>query len=207
MATLKNQMGHTRIKICHPLSLNIRNTIGTKRLNSISQDSLVHAPAGLDEPHYQFTDLFNEGLSGILTEQGEGWFYKRNLGEGRFEQAKLVSPKPSFTGIGSQLQLMDLDADGSKQLVNMNTEPKGYFELSDKEEWQTFRTFENLPNINLRDANARMVDLNGDGKPEILITEDHVFTWYESTGRKGFESSRKISKPFDEEAGPYVVFC
>jgi hypothetical protein len=96
----------------------------------------------LDEPNYQFVDLFNEGLSGILTEQGEGWFYKRNLGGGRCEPAKPVTPKPSFSGLGSQLQILDLDADGSKQLVNMNHEPKGYFELSDTEEWQAFRPFE-----------------------------------------------------------------
>ncbi|PRT40157.1 SpvB/TcaC N-terminal domain-containing protein [Bacillus wiedmannii] len=176
-------------------------------VKSISADSMLHIPMGLDEPIYQFTDLFNEGLSGILTEQGEGWFYKRNLGDGKFEQAKLVSPKPSFVGLGSRLQLMDLDADGSKQLVNMNSEPKGYFELSDKAEWQVFRTFDNLPNINMGDSNLRMVDLNGDGKPDVLITEDYVFTWYESAGRDGFESSNKTSKPFDEEAGPYIVFA
>ena len=34
------------------------------------------------------------------------------------------------------------------------------------------------------DPNARMIDLNGDGKPEVLITEDNVFTWYESSGEK-----------------------
>jgi hypothetical protein len=67
---------------------------------------------------------------------------KRNLGGGRFEPAKPVTPKPSFSGLGSQLQILDLDADGSKQLVNMNHEPKGYFELSDTEEWQAFRPFE-----------------------------------------------------------------
>lgn len=178
-----------------------------KDVKSISPDALVHAPAGLDEPQYQFTDLFNEGLSGILTEQGEGWFYKHNLGDGKFEQAKLVSPKPSFTGIGSLLQLMDLDADGCKQIVCLNNQPKGYFELSDEEEWLAFRSFKNLPNINMGDSNARMIDLNGDGKPEVLITEDNVFTWYESAGREGFTQAYKTAQSFDEEKGPHLVFA
>ncbi|MEH7275210.1 SpvB/TcaC N-terminal domain-containing protein [Neobacillus vireti] len=178
-----------------------------KDVKSISPDSLIHAPAGLDEQLYQFIDLFSEGLSGILTEQGEGWYYKRNLGDGNFEQAKLVSPKPSFAGVGTRLQLVDLDADGSKQLVNFHEEPKGYFELTEQEEWQAFRNFDNLPIINFGDANVRMIDLNGDGKPEVLITEDHVFTWYESKGREGFESFHRIYYPFDEEAGPYLVFA
>jgi RHS repeat-associated protein len=177
-----------------------------KDIKSISPDALVHAPAGLDEPLYQFTDLFNEGLSGILSEQANGWYYKHNLGDGKFEQAKLVSPKPSFAGLGSRMQLLDLDADGGKQLVSLNTEPKGYFELSDEDEWQAFRTFKNLPNIDMQDANTRLLDLNGDGKPEVVITEDHVFTWYESAGREGFESVHQTLKPFDEEAGPHIVF-
>lgn len=178
-----------------------------KDIKFISQNYLVHTSPELDELQYEFTDLFNEGLSGILTKQGEGWFYKHNLGDGRFEEAKPVSPKPSFAGIGSRLQLMDLDADGSKQLVNLNNEPKGYFELNDEEEWQAFRSFENLPNINMGDSNARMIDLNGDGKPEVLITEDNIFTWYESTGRKGFTQAYKTAKSFDEEKGPHLVFA
>lgn len=178
-----------------------------KDIKTISTDALVHAPAGLDESLYQFTDLFNEGLSGILTEQANGWYYKHNLGNGEFEQAKLVTPKPSFAGLGGQLQLSDLDADGGKQLVSYGTEPKGYFELNDENEWEPFRVFDGLPNINLNDANTRMLDLNGDGKPEVLITEDNVFTWYESVGRKGFTQSYKTPKAFDEEKGPHVVFA
>ena len=178
-----------------------------KDIKFVSQDDLYHTPPGLDEQQHQFTDLFNEGLSGILTKQGEGWFYRHNLGDGRFEEAKPVSPKPSFAGIGSRLQLMDLDADGSKQLVNLNNEPKGYFELNDEEEWQAFRSFENLPNINMGDSNARMIDLTGDGKPEVLITEDNIFTWYESTGRKGFTQAYKTAQSFDEEKGPHLVFA
>jgi len=181
--------------------------VWNKDVKAIAAEDLVHAPIGLDDSEYQFTDLFNEGLSGILTEQGGGLFYKHNLGNGKFAQAKLVSPKPSFAGLGSQLQLMDLDADGRKQLVNLNIQPKGYFELSDNEEWQAFRSFEHLPNINIGDTNARMLDLNGDGKPEVLLTEDYAFTWYESEGRKGFSAARKSEKPVDEEAGPHIVFA
>ncbi len=91
-----------------------------KDVKSISPDALVHAPAGLDELLYQFTDLFSEGLSGILTEQADGWYYKHNLGDGKFEQAKLVTPKPSFAGLGRQLQLADLDADGGKRKRQIN---------------------------------------------------------------------------------------
>ena len=88
-----------------PMEFEYQKHEWNKEVKTISSDDLVHAPAGLDEQQYQFTDLFNEGLSGILTEQASGWYYKHNLGDGKFEQAKLVSPKPSFAGLGGQLQL------------------------------------------------------------------------------------------------------
>lgn len=175
-------------------------------VKQVAADDLIHAPAGLDEQQYQFTDLFNEGLSGILTEQADGWYYKHNLGGGHFEQAKLVSPKPAFTGLGGTLQLVDLDADGGKQLASMNTEPKGYFELNDDNEWQPYQYFAQLPNINVSDPNTRMLDLNGDGLADILISEDDVFTWYASEGRKGYAAARRSAKALDEEQGPVMVF-
>ena len=204
---IKQNNGTYTHKDLPPTEFDYQKHDWNREVKSISPDDLVHAPAGLDETQYQFTDLFNEGLPGILTEQGSGWYYKHNLGGGHFQQAQLVSPKPSFAGLGSQLQLMDLDADGGKQLVSLYGEPKGYFELSDEEEWEMFRSFEHLPNINLRDANTRMLDLDGDGKPEAVITEDQVFTWYQSAGRKGFTNRRQTGKSFDEETGPHIVFA
>lgn len=190
-----------------PVEFEYRNQEWNKDIKSISQAELVHRPAGLDGSRYQFIDLYNEGLSGMLTEHGQGWYYQRNLGQGRFTVAEPVSCKPSFAGIGSCLQVMDLDGDGCKQLVNLCQEPKGYFELNHEEGWQAFRSFESLPNINIGDANVRLIDLNGDGKSEFLVSEDNVFTWYESTGRKGFTQARKASKTFDEERDPQLVFA
>ena len=63
-------------------------------------------PEGLSSP-YQFTDLYNEGIAGILSEQSEGWYYNSNLGEGVFTPAGLVSPKPSLTGLTERRPAID----------------------------------------------------------------------------------------------------
>ncbi|MBK9492745.1 MAG: hypothetical protein IPO07_31195 [Haliscomenobacter sp.] len=159
-------------------------------------------------------DLYNEGISGILTEQGNGWFYKENLGDGHFTVAKPVIPKPSFLGIASGvLQLQDLEADGRKQVVINSSGLNGYFELKEDAgsegsgNWENFRTFEQIPNVNLRDPNTRLLDLNGDGQPEIVITEENVFTWYPSAGTLGYDAPELAPKPFGEEQGPAIVFA
>lgn len=204
---IKKPDGSYSHKKLPPMEFEYQRHDWNSEVKTISTEDLIHAPVGFDDQQYQFTDLFNEGLSGILTEQANGWYYKQNLGEGKFEQAQLVSPKPSFTGLGSQLQLADLDADGGKQLVSFGAEPRGFFELDDDNEWHGFRSFKALPNIDFGDSNTRMLDLNGDGKPEVVILEDNVFTWYASEGRSGFSAAEKTPKPFDEEEGPHVVFA
>ena len=189
------------------LEFEYQKQVWNSEVKSISADALVHAPVGFDDQQYQFTDLFGEGLSGLLSEQAGGWYYKHNMGDGNFEQAKLVSPKPSFAGLGGVLQLADLDADGGKQLVSYNTEPKGYFELDDENEWEGFKSFKTLPVVDFGDPNTRMLDLNGDGLPEVVISEEKAFTWYPSVGRNGFSAAQKSFKPVDEEAGPHIVFA
>jgi RHS repeat-associated protein len=177
-----------------------------KEVSVVDPESLANAPAGLDDRQYQFTDLFNEGLAGILTEDTGGWYYKFNLGDGKFSPAKEIAPKPSFSGLGKSLHLGDLDADGGKQFISYDNLPKGFFELDDDNEWQGFRAFETMPSVGVTGGNNRMIDLNGDGQPDLLIPEDNNFTCYQSLGRKGFDAPFKTPVYFDEEAGPAINF-
>ena len=43
--------------------------------------------------------------------------------------------------------------------------------------------------------------------PDMVITEDDVFTWYPSEGRKGFSKAQKTPKSSDEEEGPHLEFA
>ena len=97
----------------------------------VDLDSLENLPYGLDGSNYQWIDLDGEGLSGILTEQAEGWFYKRNLSpintvvddgtqrvEASFAPVELVASKPTLS-LASQGQFMDLAGDGQPDFVTL----------------------------------------------------------------------------------------
>lgn len=192
-------------------------------------DSMENLPVGLDGARYQWVDLDGEGISGILTEQADAWFYKRNLGNAefgpaqampsplppplsnpgsvRFAPVQLVSAKPSVADLqGGQQQLMDLAGDGQLDLVQFSDPLPGYYER-DNGEWSPFIPFESSPNIAWNDPHLRFIDLNGDGHADILISEDEVFVWYPSRAEEGFGPAEVVRKPYDEEKGPVLVFA
>jgi RHS repeat-associated protein len=180
----------------------------SREVKEISPENIVHDPVGLDNQLYQWTDFYSEGIAGILSEQAGGWFYKENLGEGKFSPAKLISPKPSFAGLSNgDLSIQELEADGKKYFVHTNTSPKGYFELTLEEEWKLFRPFTEYPNIDLKDPNLKFLDLNGDGMPDILISREQDFVWYASKGTAGYDDPIASAKAGDEEKGPLIVFA
>ena len=190
-----------------PFSFEYQKHDWNQEVRNLAPDDLAGAPAGIDQRKYFLIDLFSEGLAGILSEHCSGLFYKNNLGGGQFTRPQLVAPKPSFSGLGTRLQVMELEANGIKHLVQLKDQPKGFFEINPVQEWQPFKPFAGVPNVNLNDPNTRMLDLNGDGLADLLITEQNVFSWYPSEGKKGFAPLRRVLQSFDEEEAPAVVFA
>lgn len=156
----------------------------------------------------RWIDLYSEGVPGILAEQGNAWYYKSNLGNGKFSAPQQIVETPSFRGLSTgMLQLQDIASDGSRQLVSLSDQYKGFSELSANEEWLPFRMFETMPNVKLSDPNIHFVDLDGDGVADILICNDNVFLWHRSKGREGYEAANAVYHHWNEDEGPRTVFA
>ncbi|HYJ62378.1 MAG TPA: SpvB/TcaC N-terminal domain-containing protein, partial [Parafilimonas sp.] len=114
---IKKQDGSYSKKSLPPFEFSYQQLNWNTTVQNITKENLANDPVGLTTG-YQWTDLYSEGVSGILTEQANAWFYKSNLGEGNFSAAIPVIPKPSFIGLeNGALQLQDLEADGRKFIV------------------------------------------------------------------------------------------
>jgi RHS repeat-associated protein len=175
----------------------------------------ANLPEGIDGSRYRWLDLNGEGIAGVLTEQGRGWYYKRNLGGGRFAAECLVRDKPATASLGAPDQeLMDVDGDGALDLVDFRLGVRGFYRRTRvagdaaglEAGWGRFRAFESLPVVDWSDPNLRFVDLTGDGVSDVLITEDAVFRWHPSLLEEGFGEAVRVPAPFDENDGPQVLF-
>lgn len=207
-----NNAGYSK-KSLPPMEFTYQHLNWNKTIKTVSKEAIINAPVGLTN-NYQWVDLYGEGISGILTEQAGGWFYKRNLGDVKksgdvaFTIAQEVVSKPSFSGLSTGgLSLQDLAANGEKQLVVNNSNVKGFYEMTHDNNWKPFKPFESIANIDLQDPNTRMIDLNGDGQPELVVTEENVFVWYAADGKRGHLPAEFAHKTFDEEKGPAIVFA
>ena len=190
-----------------------------KQIHDVEVDSLDNLPDGVVGAANQWLDLDGEGLTGVLTEQAAGWFYKRNesiltrdtatdaqsarlAAVDRIERQPMDSMPPS-----GRRQFLDLAGDGQLDLVTLAPPVAGYHERHDEHGWSPFRAFESMPNVAWNDPGLRFVDLTGDGHADILLTETHALTWHPSLAETGFGPPQAVETAADEERGPRVVFA
>ncbi len=156
----------------------------------IVQETNENLPQGLNHVGTRMADLLGEGLPGILTETSTGWYYKPNVGNGTFGRQKIVINKPSqSTGT---FALGDFDQDGNINLFSLQGRMAGYYEYNrEKEKWSGFNALQNIP----RTGVSKLIDVDADGFPDLVVEQEDKITCYPFKGKEGFGKPYEFSKP------------
>lgn len=179
-------------------------------VQDVDHKSLENLPVGLDNDTYEFVDLKGEGVSGIVGRQGDGFFYKPNLGNAQFGCVETLLLAPSmFRTPEKTQQWLDLASDGNVSLVEFDRSCPGFYKRNKDSPggWERFKTFSSLPmGISWHDPNLKLIDLSGTGLADVLIVNEDIFTYYPSLAEHGFGVPSYWRPPLDEDAGPRVLF-
>ncbi|KMQ50402.1 putative insecticidal toxin protein [Chitinispirillum alkaliphilum] len=149
-------------------------------------------------------DLYGEGIPGIAVRKNGTVYYKPNLGNGKFGPLEVAASFPNL-GPEDHVALSDVNGDGWNEFSVQAAGMHGWFKYRDGR-WEEFVPYVKRPLIDMESPNQRVIDLTGDGRGDLLITEDRVMRWYPSLGEEGYGESREVFKAVDEREGPALVF-
>jgi len=220
----KKSTGEYSKRSLPPVTFNYSQAVLGDKIQTVAPGSLENLPQGVDSNHYRWVDLDGEGLTGVLTEQAGGWFYKPNestltrtqsLNDEKYLEnhfaaqlgpTQTIATQPSGGLANGSRQLMDIDGNGQLDLVQFSSPMSGFFERNQSNGWENFLPFKQHPNINWQDPNLKFIDLTGDGHADAVITEAEVITWYPSLAKEGFAESKCSHTATNEDDGPRVLF-
>jgi RHS repeat-associated protein len=184
-------------------------------------DTLENVLGAVDGTRCRWIDLDGEGLPGLLTMDARAWYYKRNISawnpDGpptvRLEPLRQVADLPAPPGLG-RLELTSLNGDGRLAAVRYAPPLAGWYEREPPPpdggmgaRWSPLRLFDSAASVDWTSPDLRLVDLDGDGLADVLISGDEVFTWYRWVPCEGFTGPETVRRPFDEDIGPALVFA
>ena len=161
-----------------------------KSFQASVKETNENLPQGLNDARSRVIDLFGEGIPGILTETANTWYFKPNLGDGKFGKQQTVIHKPNQQA--AIYALGDFDKDGNINLFSLRGRTAGYYEYDrERESWSGFTPFPKIPQVD----NAKFLDVNADGFPDLVVERADKIICYPFKGKDGFDTPYEFSKP------------
>jgi RHS repeat-associated protein len=144
-----------------------------------------------------FADLRGEGIPGLLVDDGEEARYFPPRGGGVLGPPEAVPNMPAIRDReAARFGWEDIEGDGHLSLVMVGESGGGSFRNGNDGGWGPFRPFDAFPTEAVSRA-ARWVDVDGDGRTDLMVATAGEVRCYPSEGARGFAEARAAPAPAD----------
>jgi RHS repeat-associated protein len=156
----------------------------------------AHLPSNMKQGRTTFIDLNRDGLSDILRTSRTGARVWLNNGEDGFSESYELAELLSILGT-ENAKLLDVDGDRIVDLVGTGLYPK-YFKGGIKNESGEFGfdpdpiSIHALPEYSINAKNVKTLDLNGDGRLDILAREPDHFKSFVSSASGSWDRAQDL---------------
>ena len=164
-----------------PMSFSYFPFVLGKEWCEFDSSSVSDIPGGFTSA--EWVDLYGEGIAGLLMDCGGKWYYKHNLGSGRLSSASEVGDRPVP---GAASGLVDIEGNGVMAMVENKGANAGASSLDESGKFGLRKKFGSVPWIDWERPNIKFMDLDGDGRSEIVVAENDRIRVYLSGGMKGY---------------------
>jgi len=135
---------------------------------------------------YSESDIYSEGMAGLLHRVGNCWYYRRPVRDKRTGAAaraitqgprKLLPSVPLLSGAADTL-LMDINGDGCLESVKAGAGgPRGYHTMQADQTWSSFIPVQSLP-TEIGAPYAVFGNMHGSGLPDLFILSPTSVRYY-----------------------------
>jgi RHS repeat-associated protein len=164
-------------------------------------------PGSLARPDYELADLFGNGLPDVLEMNGKVRYW-RNLGRGQLDWPKEMVEAPAGVRLADPgIELIDANGDGRPDLLVSRESLSGYYPMRFGGLWdrRSFQPYRTAPSFDLKDAEVRLVDLDGDGVTDAIRSGSRLECFFNDP-KDGWISSRELERQA-VEVFPNVSFA
>ncbi|MFC4274921.1 SpvB/TcaC N-terminal domain-containing protein [Achromobacter aloeverae] len=154
---------------------------------------------------YSETDLYSEGMAGLLHRIGNCWYYRRPVRDQRkgatpraitYGPRNLLGSVPVISGAADNL-LMDINGDGSLESLKTGAGgPRGYHAMQADQTWSAFVPVQTLP-TEIGAPYARFGNMHGSGLPDLFVlspTSVRYYTNQSTDTTVAFSAPREVAQ-------------
>ncbi len=159
-----------------------------RRLERFSGEML---PENMSEGRCELIDWDGDGLPDLMEIKEGRVVVWRNLGE-KWAGPKFLDRLPApLTLDESGVAFADMEGNGTADLIMIDRSLNGYYPHLPGGGFGRPVFWKHSPNVPLTDPNVRLVDLNGDGITDLLVTGENFVSAYYRDPKKGWSERPK----------------